>query len=52
MVVVAQLVRAPDCGSGGRRFETDLPPHINKGLQKCSPFFSKNLPTNLPLKVI
>ncbi len=28
MVVVAQLVRAPDCGSGGRRFETDLPPKI------------------------
>ncbi len=26
MVVVAQLVRAPDCGSGGRRFETGLPP--------------------------
>ena len=26
MVVVAQLVRAPDCGSGCRRFETDLPP--------------------------
>ena len=26
MVVVAQLVRAPDCGSGGRRFETALPP--------------------------
>ena len=33
------LVRAPDCGSGGRRFETDLPPLNNKGLQKCSPFF-------------
>ena len=31
MVVVAQLVRAPDCGSGGRRFETDLPPHKEKG---------------------
>ena len=44
MVVVAQLVKAPDCGSGGRRFETDLPPLNNKGLQKCSPFFSKNLP--------
>ena len=28
MVVVAQLVRAPDCGSGGRRFETALPPKI------------------------
>ena len=26
MVVVAQLVRAPDCGSGSRRFEPDLPP--------------------------
>ena len=26
MVVVAQLVRAPDCGSGGRGFETHLPP--------------------------
>ncbi len=32
MVVVAQLVRAPDCGSGGRRFETDLPPL--KGLRE------------------
>ena len=32
MVVVAQLVRAPDCGSGGRRFETDLPPKQNKGI--------------------
>lgn len=25
-VDVAQLVRASDCGSEGRRFETDLPP--------------------------
>lgn len=29
MVIVAQLVRAPDCGSGGRRFEPDLSPHLN-----------------------
>ena len=29
MVVVVQLVRTPDCGSGGRRFETDLPPVLN-----------------------
>ncbi len=29
MVVVAQLVRAPDCGSGGRRFEPGLPPNFN-----------------------
>ncbi len=28
MVVVAQLVRAPDCGSGGRRFEPGLPPKV------------------------
>jgi hypothetical protein len=26
MVIVAQLVRAPDCGSGGRGFETLLSP--------------------------
>lgn len=25
-VVVAQLVRAPGCGPGGRGFETHLPP--------------------------
>ena len=43
MVVVAQLVRAPDCGSGGRRFETDLPPQKTKGLQQCSPFFVSSL---------
>ncbi len=35
-MVVAQLVRAPDCGSGGRRFETDLPPV--EGSRK-TPFF-------------
>ncbi len=29
MVIVAQLVRAPDCGSGGRRFETGLSPFYN-----------------------
>jgi DNA-binding MarR family transcriptional regulator len=28
MAGVAQLVRAPDCGSGGRRFETGHSPHI------------------------
>ena len=38
MVAVAQLVRAPDCGSGGRGFETHQPPiyvnfyYNNKGL--------------------
>ena len=29
MVAVAQLVRAPDCGSGGRGFETHQPPNEN-----------------------
>ena len=26
-VGIAQLVRAPDCGSGGREFESHYPPH-------------------------
>ena len=39
MVVVAQLVRAPDCGSGGRRFETDLPPKMKEVLSKAIPLF-------------
>ena len=30
MVVVAQLVRAPDCGSGGRGFKSHLPPYLRK----------------------
>jgi hypothetical protein len=37
MVVVAQLVRALDCGSRGRRFETGLPP-IKKGLPMATLF--------------
>ena len=28
MAGVAQLVRAPDCDSGGRRFETGHSPHF------------------------
>ena len=41
MVVVAQLVRAPGCGPGGRRFETDLPPQFKKGLFiSKQPFFN------------
>lgn len=28
MVVVAQLIRASDCGSEGRQFEPGQPPHI------------------------
>ena len=36
MVVVAQLVRALDCGSRGRRFETGLPP---KKRLLCATFF-------------
>ena len=39
MVVVAQLVRAPDCGSGGRRFETDLPPNFKEVLFNAIPLF-------------
>ena len=38
MVDIAQLARAPDCGSGGRRFETDYPP------QKETAIFVRRLP--------
>ena len=37
MVVVAQLVRAPDCGSGGRGFKSRLPPKGKKEI------FSQNI---------
>ncbi len=33
MVDVAQLVRASDCGSEGRGFETHPPPQNAKGLE-------------------
>ena len=36
MAVVAQLVRVPDCGSVGRRFESDLPPESLTRQQKSA----------------
>ena len=47
MVVVAQLVRALDCGSRGRRFETGLPP--NKTPREIEGFSS--LLTNFAIKL-
>ena len=40
MAIVAQLVRAPACGAGGRRFESGLSPHIFL----CALFFLMILP--------
>ena len=51
MVVVAQLVRALDCGSRGRRFETGLPP--KKKVALCNLFLlprvfhKKQIQTNI-----
>ncbi len=43
MEVVAQLVRAPDCGSGGRGFEPRLPPIKVKGVRfNPTPFLFKS----------
>ncbi len=39
MVDVAQLVRAPDCGSGGRGFESHLPPYSEKPVLKDNRFY-------------
>ena len=44
MVVVAQLVRAPDCGSGGRRFEPGHPPITPENFRG---FFIKSVITHI-----
>ena len=36
MAGVAQLVRAPDCGPGGRKFDSCHPPHFVNILMGCS----------------
>ena len=42
MVIVAQLVRAPDCGSGGRGFEPHLSPN-KKSLALRGFFWNKRV---------
>ncbi len=49
MVVVAQLVRAPDCGSGGRGFESHHPPKKKGAL---TPFFISKVEVKFFLKVL
>ncbi len=50
MVIVAQLVRAPDCGSGGRGFKSRLSPkkiYKSFGINKIQAFcenFSRQFP--------
>ena len=34
MAGVAQLVRAPDCGPGGREFDSRRPPHLSLGCRQ------------------
>jgi hypothetical protein len=36
VVGVAQLIRAPGCGPGGRGFEPHHSPHMRAGLTACS----------------
>ena len=45
LVDIAQLVRALDCGSRGRRFDSDYPPHILPALYKVS-IFGLKLPSS------
>ena len=42
VVGVAQLVRAPGCGPGGRGFETPRPPHQPQGFAEVQVFGNLN----------
>ena len=52
MVVVAQLVRALDCGSRGRRFETGLPPKKNPSRYRGVSSLNTNFAIKLYSQVI
>lgn len=52
MVGVVQLVRAPDCGSGGRGFEPHLPPQRQSGVLSGSAFFFVLFPPRSPLSAL
>jgi len=45
--IVAQLVRAPDCGSGGRGFETRLSP-FKKAIRKGGFFVLDTFELTMP----
>ena len=47
MVVVVQLVRTPDCGSGGRRFESGLPPKSKPSRYRGFSFINIELEGNI-----
>ena len=50
MVIVAQLARAPDCGSGGRGFEPHLSPHLKTYVKNNLCFFYYLLGSNACVK--
>ena len=49
VVAVAQLVRAPDCGSGGRGFKSLQPPHFSQGFQSLEWTLPSNITGTDPL---
>ena len=49
VVAVAQLVRAPDCGSGGRGFKSLQPPHFSQGFQSLEWTVPSNITGTDPL---
>ena len=51
MVIVAQLVRASDCGSEGRGFETRLSPLKKEKAQRNLSFFYGIILTNITIPI-
>ena len=42
------MVRASDCGPEGRRFDPDIPPHVDMGIKKSRPVLRVRFDPDIP----